>query len=201
VAPPASIIDWDDLGPRIGERAELGLPVLVANTRERIRAGILKHHPHQYALTTNDQPHSAGQRRESIAPLMITVTHSGVDDRSKKVTESPFPTRTVKRGDRMLTLPQGAFVDVARKHATGIPLTAPVQALSTTRHHGLVIPYRQAAVKTTTEPVLTLATKDSAALVTPTTPPPMATPDTRRSATVTSMSANIACPRYLLRGS
>ncbi|MFE3665508.1 DNA cytosine methyltransferase [Streptomyces sp. NPDC059164] len=35
------------------------------------------------------------------------------------------------------------------------------------RHHGLVIPYRRGSAKPTSEPLLTLATRDSAGVLTP----------------------------------
>lgn len=152
VSPASSIIDWCDLGVPIGDRAALRLPILVKNTRDRIRAGITKHYPAD---------------RASAVPLMITVNHSGEDgDRAQKVTDAPFPTRTVKRGDGMV-IPAGAFIDVARNHGTGISITSPTATLSTARHHGLVIPYRRANAKPVSDPLLTLATKDSASLVVP----------------------------------
>ncbi|MBX7551511.1 DNA cytosine methyltransferase [Streptomyces sp. tea 10] len=185
VRPASDIINWDDLGSRIGDRKK----PLVETTMDRIRAGLLKF------------PYRASS---------ITLTH-GKDggDRAYAVEDRPLPTRTVKQGDALLVPTGGSWntdavpVDVPlrtrttresealltvdpfivefRNHATASPASNPLAGITAKgNHHGLVthagrvpeqarntlvVPYRKAAVKTAAEPVHTLSTRDSAALV------------------------------------
>ncbi|MGW1801678.1 DNA cytosine methyltransferase [Streptomyces sp. NPDC001984] len=189
VRPAASVINWDDLGQRIGDRKK----PLVDTTMDRIRAGLAKF------------PHT---------PSSITLNH-GKDgtDRAYPVTERPFSTRTIKQGDALLVPTGGSwntacsdvadpmrtrltresealltvdpepFVITYRQNANPAPATEPVTAVTAQgNHHGLVIPhgagpvspelrntlvipYRKAAVKTAAEPVHTMTTHDSAALL------------------------------------
>ncbi|MER6923444.1 DNA cytosine methyltransferase [Streptomyces spiralis] len=188
VRPAASVINWDDLGQRIGDRKK----PLAETTMDRIRAGLLKF------------PHT---------PTSITLNH-GKDgtDRAYPVTERPFSTRTIKQGDALLvptggtwntacsdvaepmrtrltresealvTVDPEPFVITYRQNALPARATEPVTAVTAQgNHHGLVrpgggpvppelrnalvIPYRKAAVKTAAEPVHTLSTRDSAALL------------------------------------
>ncbi|WP_127356479.1 DNA cytosine methyltransferase [Actinacidiphila soli] len=187
VRPAASIINWDDLGGRIGDRKK----PLADTTMDRIRAGLVKF-PHR--------PHS------------ITLTHGvGGTDRAFAVGDRPLPTRTIKQGDALLVPTGGSwnttpadildpmrtrltresealltadpdpFVITYRNHAAPTPATEPITGVTAQgNHHGLiipggpvpaqlrnalVIPYRKAAVKTAAEPVHTLSTRDSAALL------------------------------------
>ncbi|MEU3215971.1 DNA cytosine methyltransferase [Streptomyces sp. NPDC006971] len=185
VRPASDIINWDDLGTRIGDRKK----PLVDTTMDRIRAGLLKF-PYR--------------------PSSITLTH-GKDggDRAYAVEDRPLPTRTAKQGDALLVPTGGSWntdavpVDVPlrtrttresealltvdpfivefRNHATASPAANPLSGVTAQgNHHGLVthagrvperarntlvVPYRKAAVKTAAEPVHTLSTRDSAALV------------------------------------
>ncbi|TQK44385.1 DNA (cytosine-5)-methyltransferase 1 [Streptomyces sp. SLBN-118] len=185
VRPASDIINWDDLGTRIGDRKK----PLVDTTMDRIRAGIIKF-PYR--------------------PSSITLTHGKEGgDRAYAVEERPLPTRTAKQGDALLVPTGGSWntdavpVDVPlrtrttresealltvnpfivefRNHATASPASNPLSGVTAKgNHHGLVthagrvlerarntlvVPYRKAAVKTATEPVHTLSTRDSAALV------------------------------------
>ncbi|SED61183.1 DNA (cytosine-5)-methyltransferase 1 [Streptomyces sp. 2112.2] len=185
VRPASDIINWDDLGTRIGDRKK----PLVDTTMDRIRAGLIKF-PYR--------------------PSSITLTH-GKDggDRAYAVEDRPLPTRTAKQGDALLVPTGGSWntdavpVDVPlrtrttresealvtvdpfivefRNHATASPASNPLSGVTAQgNHHGLVthagrvpdratntlvVPYRKAAVKTAAEPVHTLSTRDSAALV------------------------------------
>ncbi|GAO08667.1 hypothetical protein TPA0598_04_03030 [Streptomyces lydicamycinicus] len=185
VRPASDIINWDDLGTRIGDRKK----PLVDTTMDRIRAGLLKF-PYR--------------------PSSITLTH-GKDggDRAYAVEDRPLPTRTAKQGDALLVPTGGSWntdavpVDVPlrtrttresealvtvdpfiveyRNNATASPASHPLSGVTAQgNHHGLVthasrvperarntlvVPYRKAAVKTAAEPVHTLSTRDSAALV------------------------------------
>lgn len=184
VRPASDIIDWRDLGTRIGDRKK----PLAPTTMDRINAGLAKF-PHR--------------------PSSITLTH-GRDggDRAYAVEARPLPTRTAKQGDALLVPTGGSWntdaarVDVPlrtrttresealvtvepfiveyRNHSTASPASDPLAAVTAQgNHHGLVtggrvpeqarntlvIPYRKAGVRTAAEPVHTLATRDSAALV------------------------------------
>ncbi|MFF3493759.1 DNA cytosine methyltransferase [Streptomyces sp. NPDC002795] len=187
VRPAASVIDWRDIGQRIGDRKK----PLVDTTMDRIRAGLAKF-PHQ--------------------PSSISINH-GKDgtDRAYAVAERPFPTRTIKQGDALLVPTGGSwntacsdtaepmrtrltresealvtvdpepFVITYRNHAKPALARDPLSGLTAQgNHHGLVvpggpvpdelrntlvIPYRKTAVKTAAEPVHTLSTRDSAAVL------------------------------------
>ncbi|MFJ3229947.1 DNA cytosine methyltransferase [Streptomyces sp. NPDC086787] len=185
VRPASDIINWDDLGTRIGDRKK----PLVDTTMDRIRAGLLKF-PYR--------------------PSSITLTHGKEGgDRAYAVEDRPLPTRTAKQGDALLVPTGGSWntdavpVDVPlrtrttresealltvdpfivefRNHSTASPASNPLSGVTAQgNHHGLVthagrvperarntlvVPYRKAAVKTAAEPVHTLSTRDSAALV------------------------------------
>ncbi|MEU4166161.1 DNA cytosine methyltransferase [Streptomyces sp. NPDC026665] len=185
VRPASDIINWQDLGTRIGDRKK----PLVDTTMDRIRAGLLKF-PYR--------------------PSSITLTHGKEGgDRAYAVEDRPLPTRTAKQGDALLVPTGGSWntdavpVDVPlrtrttresealltvnpfivefRNNATASPAAHPLSGITAQgNHHGLVthdgrvpdqgrntlvVPYRKGAVKTAAEPVHTLSTRDSAALV------------------------------------
>ncbi|MFI5800945.1 DNA cytosine methyltransferase [Streptomyces sp. NPDC051677] len=185
VRPASDIIDWTDLGKRIGDRKK------------------------PLADTSMDRIH-AGRQKFPWRPYSISLTH-GKDggDRAFAVEDRPLPARTVKQGDALLVPTGGSWntdavpVDVPmrtrttreseapltmdpfiieyRNHATASPASDPLSVVTAQgNHHGLVthagtvldrarntlvVPYRKAAVKTAAEPVHTLSTRDSAALV------------------------------------
>lgn len=185
VRPAGDIINWGDLGTRIGDRRK----PLADTTMARIRAGLAKF-PYE--------------------PSGINLVHGkNGGDRAFAVGRQPLATRTVKQGDALL-VPSGgswntepASVDVPlrtrltresealvtvdpfiieyRNNATPSRATDPLATVTAQgNHHGLVvpggvapaiarntlvIPYRKAAVKTAAEPIHTLATRDSAGLV------------------------------------
>ncbi|MFD0146185.1 MULTISPECIES: DNA cytosine methyltransferase [unclassified Streptomyces] len=170
VRPAASIIDWSNTGSRIGDRTK----PLAAATMARIRKGL-----EQYPETRT----------------VLTVNHSGHDGRAFPADAAPLPSRTVKIGEGLLVPSGGTwntesthtgqpmrtrmanpkgfealvaapFVIEYRRNGGAEPVGRPLATLTARgNHHGLVIPYRNAAPKTTAEPMLTLATKDSAGLV------------------------------------
>ncbi|MFE4305623.1 DNA cytosine methyltransferase [Streptomyces sp. NPDC056891] len=184
VRPASDIINWGDLGTRIGDRKR----PLAATTMDRITTGLLKF-PHR--------------------PSSITLTH-GKDggDRAYAVDERPLPTRTAKQGDALLVPTGGSwnteaapldaplrtrttresealvvdpFIVEFRRNSTASAVRDPLASVTAQgNHHGLVthagrvpeqarntlvVPYRKSAVKTAAEPVHTLSTRDSAALV------------------------------------
>jgi DNA (cytosine-5)-methyltransferase 1 len=84
VLPAASIIDWTDLGSRIGDREAEGKRPLVPATMRRIQVGL-----------------------DMFAePTMLNVNH-GVDEdgRPYPAAAGPFPARTTKTGDGLACPP------------------------------------------------------------------------------------------------
>ncbi|WP_037609481.1 DNA cytosine methyltransferase [Streptacidiphilus rugosus] len=179
VAPAASILDWTDLGIRIGDRPEKRMRPLAASTLRKIRLGLEKHR----------------------VPSIITANHTDPGDgRAAPAHLSPLGTRTLRIGDGLavppLLVPTGGSWNTdaypvavpmrtrMTRESEGVLIPAPFITEhrgggSTTRavldplatitaggnHHGLVIPYRRGSAKTTAEPVHTIATRESAALV------------------------------------
>lgn len=176
VLPAASIIDWSDLGARIGDRKR----PLAKATQEKILAGL----------------------RMLREPALITVNHQDTDGRPLPLASAPLPTRTVKIGEGIATHPllvpcggsrydtaystagpmrprltreseavltPPAFIATLRRHGGPQPVNRPVGTITGGgNHHALVIPYRRANHPTTTnQPLHTLATRDSGALVQP----------------------------------
>ncbi|PGH49311.1 DNA cytosine methyltransferase [Streptomyces sp. Ru87] len=90
-------------------------------------------------------------------------------DMVRNITE-PFGTVTA-RDSHALAVPaeaEDAFVVTLRRNATATPVAEPVDTVTASgRHHWLVIPYRNAATKTTGDPLHTLGTVDSAAIASP----------------------------------
>jgi len=87
--------------------------------------------------------------------------------------ETPLSAVTAGGGHHALTVPPGAFYV---KHFTPRGAwgqmskdvrTEPLGSITSADHHSLVIPYRRGRAKTTGEPLHTLGTRDSAALVEP----------------------------------
>jgi DNA (cytosine-5)-methyltransferase 1 len=174
VRPAADIIDWSNLGTRIGDRAR----PLAATTVKRIHAGLAM--------------------LPEVPRMVITVNHSGHDGRAFPADGAPLPTRTVKIGDALL-VPAGGqwnttstltaepmrtrmanpkgfealctpapFVVEYRNHATASPVIAPLATVTAQgNHHGLVIPYRKGSPKSTAQPLHTVSTVDSAGLLRP----------------------------------
>jgi DNA (cytosine-5)-methyltransferase 1 len=150
IRPAASIIDWTNLGVRIGERPDHKLRPLAANTVKRIQAGL--------------------DQLGSEKAMVLTVNHGGHDGRAFPAHLRPLPARTVKIGEAVLTPPAAreSFVVEYRRNGGAEPVAHPLSTVSAQgNHHGLVIPYRNAATKTTDEPLHTVATKDSAGLLRP----------------------------------
>lgn len=150
VRPAASIINWSDLGVRIGEREQHGKRPLVPNTIKRIRAGL--------ALFAG-QPFPAGA---VLAPT------GGTWNTTPTTTAEPMRTRLAnpKGFEALVTPPQAdSFIVPVRGNAVSTPATKPLSTVTTGRSHWLVVPYRNAASKPVTEPLHTLGTVDSAALL------------------------------------
>lgn len=148
VSPSASIIDWSDLGTRIGDRKVPWKP----NTLRRIRAGLdMYGGPITAAVAGNtyERPGSGYVRAWPVS--------------------GPLTARTATDGDAVI-VPDGAFV-IKNKGGYCTPeqnidrLTDPLSAITGKDTHALVVPYRRGRTMTTAEPLHTVATRDSAALV------------------------------------
>lgn len=101
VLPAASVIDWSNLGTRIGDRRR----PLVASTMRRIQAGL--------------DTYAAGP------PFMMAVNHGGSDGRHYLPYTRPLPTRTVRIGDGLVTpllVPAGGTWNTTATHAAAEPM-------------------------------------------------------------------------------
>lgn len=102
-----------------------------------------------------------------VTPPFITMLRAGADVRS---VDEPLATATTGH-NYGLTLPPfivknyGGYC--SPEHNVE-PISGPVSPVTTNDHHALVVPYRRTTRPTTTcEPLYTVATRDSAALVQP----------------------------------
>ncbi|WP_344455826.1 DNA cytosine methyltransferase [Actinocorallia aurantiaca] len=158
VLPAAAVIDWTDLGQRIGERAR----PLAAQTMRRIRAGL---------AMVQDRP------------VVVQVNHAGHDGRTYPAAGNALAARTVRGGDGFVSPPLlvpagGTWNTTARPAAHPLAtvtaggnhhfLVTPDQRPEEVDRHALVIPYRAGNLPTTTaSPLHTVATRDSMSLVRP----------------------------------
>lgn len=181
VRPAASIIDWSNLGVRIGDRAAHKLRPLAANTVKRIRVGLDLLGDRRMVLTVNHGGHDGRAVPADAAPLAsrtvkigdaVLVPTGGTWNTSPTTTAEPMRTRLAnpKGFEALLTPPPAddSFIVTLRRNATARPVSAPVDTVTGQgRHHWLVIPYRNASAKSTGEPLHTLGTRDSAAIASP----------------------------------
>jgi DNA (cytosine-5)-methyltransferase 1 len=189
VRPAASIIDWSNLGVRIGDRADHGLRPLAANTTARIRKGLDVVGNRRMVLTVNHSGHDGRAFPADRAPLSARTAKIGDAvvipdgafyvknygggarpvDMVRSIAE-PFGTITARDGHALTVPPQAddSFIVTLRRHSTARSVSEPVDTVTGQgRHHWLVIPYRNAATKTTAEPLHTLSTVDSAGIASP----------------------------------
>ncbi|MEU6160948.1 DNA cytosine methyltransferase [Streptomyces sp. NPDC047130] len=181
VCPAASIIDWSNLGVRIADRPQHKLPPLAANTLRRIEAGLKLLGDRRMILTVNHSGHDGRPLPADQAPLAartakigdaLLVPSGGTWNTTATTTGEPMRTRMAnpKGFEALVTPPEAddAFVVTLRRNATPTPVSRPVDAVTAGgRHHWLVVPYRNAATRTTGEPLHTLSTVDSAGLASP----------------------------------
>lgn len=134
VLPAAAVIDWSDLGVRIGDRESLGMRKLAAATMRRIEVGLRmfarpalvaaagqtwdaanpRHprfgDPESYYRAWDSlaplQVRQAGGTGDGVAvpPHMIAVNHDG-DARARMFDSGPLPTRSTKIGDGLVFPP------------------------------------------------------------------------------------------------
>ncbi|WP_329117445.1 DNA cytosine methyltransferase [Streptomyces sp. NBC_01465] len=181
VRPAADIIDWTNLGVRIADRATHRLPPLAATTLRRIQAGLDMLGQRRMVLTVNHGGHDGRAVPADGAPLAartakigdaLLIPSGGTWNTTPTTTGEPMRTRLAnpKGFEALLTPPhaEDAFMVTLRRNATPTPMDRPVDTVTASgRHHWLVVPYRNAATKTTGEPLHTLGTVDSAAIASP----------------------------------
>ncbi len=189
VRPASDAIDWTDLGRVIGQRKK----PLVPATMARIRAGVAKFPMQPSAITVNHGK-EGGDRAFAVheRPLPTRATKEGealiVPVGGTWRTEAtsagePLPTRTTSETDALVTGPMDPFIVEYRHHSTTSGVDTPLSTMMAGgRHHGLVtdprqkiaaagnrhslvIPYRNAAARPVNQPLHTLSTRDSAALL------------------------------------
>ncbi|MFI9157474.1 DNA cytosine methyltransferase [Kitasatospora aureofaciens] len=186
VRPAAAVIDWSDLGTRIGDRRK----PLVPTTMARIQSGLdaFPHQPSALSLT-HGKDGTARSFDPYARPLPTRSTKQGEGllvpvggswNTTPADPGAPFRTRTTRESEALVTLPEPFIVEF-RNHATTAPISSPLSGITAQgRHHGLisdgrngaelhrntlVIPYRKAAAKTAGHPFHTMTTRASAALV------------------------------------
>ncbi|MGW2594823.1 DNA cytosine methyltransferase [Streptomyces sp. NPDC001515] len=182
VRPAASIIDWSNLGVRIGDRPEHGLRPLAANTVKRIRAGLSQLGDQRMVLTVNHGGHDGRAYVADTAPLAartakigdaILVPAGGTWNTTATTTAEPMRTRLAnpKGFEALVTPPQAddSFIVTLRAHSQARHVSEPVDTVTGQgRHHWLVVPYRNGnQARTVTDPLHTMSTRDSAALLGP----------------------------------
>lgn len=181
VRPAASIIDWSNLGVRIGDRPEHGLRPLAGNTVTRIRKGLDLLGDRRMVLTVNHSGHDGRAFAADSGPLAartakigdaILVPAGGTWNTTATTTAQPMRTRLANpKGFEALVTPPPAddsFIVTLRRNSSARPVSEPVDTVTGQgRHHWLVVPYRNAANKSVGEPLHTLSTVDSAGLLGP----------------------------------
>lgn len=174
INPAASIIDWNNLGERIGDRAK----PLAASTMRRITAGLAKFPNQRSVVTVNHSGHDGRTFPADAAPLPARSTKIGEGllvpcgggwNTTATTTDTPMRTRTANpKGFEALVATSQPFIVEYRNHADASAVTDPLATVTSGgNHHALVVPYRNAATKTTDDPFHTMSTVDSAALVGP----------------------------------
>ncbi|MFI1830689.1 DNA cytosine methyltransferase [Streptomyces sp. NPDC020412] len=156
VRPASDVIMWDRIGQRIGDRAK----PLAPNTMRRIAAG-LKKYPYQPSLVTPTlgKDGSVAAFASHARPLStctatfggaLLVPVGGSWNDTASFAAGPLRTRTTRESEALVT------VD---------PFIVEFRDVRTRARNTLVIPYRKAAPKTAGQPLHTLSTRDSAAVV------------------------------------
>lgn len=166
VLPASAVIDWSDLGTRIGDRPralaaatmrriEVGLrmfarPAVVAHSGQTWDAAKPGHRQHgelegYYRVWAADtdplMTRQAGGSGDGIAvpPHMVAVNHGGGEGRAQLLAGGPLPTRSTKIGDGLVFPPF-----VAEMYGTSTARSAEHEAMSAVtaggNHHGLAVP-------------------------------------------------------------
>lgn len=124
---------------------------------------------HDQPGTRLDEPMRTRLVRDTdalVLPPFLTLFRSGRPRNTDPASE-PLATVVTEGSNHGLVQPE-PFVAMLRNHGTATSVNDPLSTVTAAgRHHALVIPYRNAKAKTTAEPLHTVATIDSAALVQP----------------------------------
>jgi DNA (cytosine-5)-methyltransferase 1 len=188
VRPAAAIIDWSNLGERIGDRArplaastmrriEAGLamfadPVVVAaagNTWERPGSGYVRAWP-AYTAPLGARTCTAGDA-VAVPPFLTVLRNHG----THQPIDRPAPTVTAGGNHLYLTVPDEAAAAFYVKNHGGFaepqrmakPIGDPLGTVTTSLRHGLVVPYhRTGRTKSAAGPLDTVTTHDRFALLT-----------------------------------
>ena len=187
--PAASVIDWSDLGVRIGDRAKGD--ELSPNTIRRIERGLRMFGRPIHATVAGNTYERPGYTRawpadltpfmartqtasDALAcpPLLVNSNHD--DDRAYPADRTPFPSRTTKIGDGIATT-GGCLVKNYGGNADDRdmvkPLSEPFATVTTKDHHGVAFLDANGGNWNTepapvTEPFRTRTTREWEALVT-----------------------------------
>ncbi|MBT8225444.1 MAG: DNA cytosine methyltransferase [Dactylosporangium sp.] len=179
VAPAATAIDWTDIGKRIGDRTR---PLAEATLR-RIRAGldtfaqptvVNTHHTDDrtFPAARAPLPSRTTTIGDAITCPPLLVPAGGTWNTTAVPVDQPMRTRTVRETEGVLTAPPGAFF-VKNYTPRGNPAqmakdptTQPLGTVTGSDHHALIVPYRRGTRPApATQPLHTLHTRDSAALI------------------------------------
>lgn len=159
--PATSIIDWSDLGTRIGDRKANGERELAASTLQRIARGI---------RLFGRPEHAPVNRNTLITPETAFLDANGGNWNTKPASVNlPFRTRTTSDWEGLVSAGSNPLIDTWRNHATPKPTSEPLSGLTAGgNHHGLVVPYYRTgkASPATRAPLPTLTTKDRCGLAT-----------------------------------
>ncbi len=184
VLPAVAALDLADLGTRIGDRPK----PLSEKTQARIQWGIdtfVQPVVAQVAGNTFERPgyhrvrpaleapltarNGTGEDALVVPPVMVNVNHD--DARIYASGSAPFPSRTTKIGD-LLVSPPGAFIvknygGNAQPRHLAKPVTEPLGSITTKDHHYLVVPYRKGARPRPADaaPLPTVSTIEAAGLL------------------------------------
>ncbi|MFE0130139.1 DNA cytosine methyltransferase [Streptomyces sp. NPDC059037] len=187
VRPASDIILWDNIGRRIGDRTK----PLAPTTMQRIEKGLAKFAYSPSVITlTHGQDGTDRAFDPSTRPMPtrtaklgegLLVPVGGTWNDTVTTVDAPMRTRLTRESEALVTVDPAPFIVEYRNNCDAAPIDNPLSTLATARHHGLVvpdgiggdrarntlvIPYRKGnAVKTAAEPLHTLSTHDSAAIV------------------------------------
>jgi DNA (cytosine-5)-methyltransferase 1 len=168
VLPAAAVIDWSDLGIRIGDRERLGMRPLAAATMRRIEVGHrMFARPAVVAAAgqtwdaanprhpRHGDPESYYRAWDSLAPLMarqaggtgdgvavpphmIAVNHDG-DARARLIDSGPLPTRSTKIGDG-LVFPPALVPTGGSWNDVAASVSRPMRTRLTRESEGIAVP-------------------------------------------------------------
>ncbi|WP_328494094.1 DNA cytosine methyltransferase [Streptomyces sp. NBC_00414] len=135
--PASDIIDWSDLGSRIGDRKR----PLAEKTLNRIKIGL-----------------------ERYGPALVPV--EGRDGKQPFALDVPMRTITA-RNETGLMIPDAFIAELRGGSSTARSVSVPLATVTASgNHHGLVVPYySQGVTRPTSDPLRTVTTVDTAALV------------------------------------